>query len=61
MTSYELIVNDETQRLCDNCYVHKKVMYYVSDEEFERVLFELRLELEIYNRINGPKSRHYHS
>ena len=49
MTSYELIVNDNTQRLNDNCYIHDRVMYYVSDEEFERVLFELRLELWMYN------------
>lgn len=50
MTAFELIVNDDTDRLNDNCYIHNRVMYYVTDEEFERVLFELRVELDLKKR-----------
>lgn len=55
MTPYELLSDDRTSRINDNCYVHDSgvntpEMYYVGDEEFDRALFELQVDLVLLQR-----------
>ncbi len=54
MTPYDLLCDDATARINDNCYDRwegtSKVMYFVGDDEFARAMFELRVDLELIEK-----------
>ena len=64
MTPYELICDDTTERINDNCYVRgvlvngrkRYEMWYVSDEALGRAMDELKIDLYILNKRRMNKA-----
>jgi hypothetical protein len=54
MTPYELLCDDRTARINDNCYDRwdgdRRVMYFMGDDEFEKALFQLRVDLMVLEK-----------
>jgi hypothetical protein len=54
MTPYELLCDNRTARINDNLYDHwdgdRRVMYYMADDEFEKALFQLRVDLMVLEK-----------